>query len=84
MRAALLAVALLAAAAPAQTLVTGRAEYVDKGWTYTGWTGVDPGSWNAGPQEVKGGGQTPYFGFLSLAIGMFGDSSAAASIRCRR
>jgi hypothetical protein len=26
------------------------------------------------PQEVKGGGQTPYFGFLSLAIGMFGDS----------
>ncbi len=34
--------ALLATAAEAQTLVTGRVEYVDKAWEYSGWSGEDP------------------------------------------
>ena len=34
--------ALLAVPAAAQSLVTGRVEYVDKAWDYNGWTGADP------------------------------------------
>ena len=32
---------LLVAPAAAQTILSGRAEYLDKGWDYNGWTGAD-------------------------------------------
>jgi len=42
MRRAAAALLVLAASVAAQTLVTGRVEYVDKAWDYNGWTGSDP------------------------------------------
>ena len=86
---ALVALSALAASASAQTTVTGKFQYVDKAWDWTGWTGAMPtrpvrradvSIVNNGNGSILASGSTAQDGTFSLPVVLGGATDIV--VRC--